>query len=126
MFLLAPPVGYLTTTFNRRLRKYVDSRQQSGAEMLDVAQETISSQRVVKAFGMEGYESARFRASAGKQMSDQLRAMRVYFFSPILLETLGIVAVALLLLDAQTSIGAGQMTLGAFVAFSLHVQTTIR
>jgi ATP-binding cassette, subfamily B, bacterial MsbA len=117
MFLLAPPVGFLTTTFNRRLRKYVDSRQQSGAEMLDVAQETISSQRVVKAFGMEGYESARFRASAGKQMSDQLRAMRVYFFSPILLETLGIVAVALLLLYAQTSIGAGQMTLGAFVAF---------
>lgn len=85
--------------------------------MLDVAQETISSQRVVKAFGMEGYESARFRASAGKQMGDQLRAMRVYFFSPILLETLGIVAVALLLLYAQTSIGAGQMTLGAFVAF---------
>ncbi|HKX28017.1 MAG TPA: ABC transporter transmembrane domain-containing protein, partial [Blastocatellia bacterium] len=117
ILLLAPPVAFLTTTFNRRLRRYLNSRQESGAEMLDVAQETISSQRVVKAFGMEEYESERFRATARKQMSDQLRAMRIYFFSPILLETVGIVAVAGLLLYAQRSIGAGLMSLGEFVAF---------
>ncbi len=117
ILLLAPPVAYLTTTFNRRLRRYIDSRQESGAEMLDVAQEAISSQRVVKAFGMEGYESERFGRAARRQMRDQLRAMRIYFLSPIVLETVGIVAVAGLLLYAQSSIGAGQMSLGQFVAF---------
>ncbi len=117
ILLLAPPIAYMTTAFNRRLRRYLNSRQESGAEMLDVAQEAISSQRVVKAFGMEDYESERFRKTARKQMRDQLRAMRIYFFSPIVLETVGIVAVACLLLYAQRSIGGGQMSLGEFVAF---------
>lgn len=117
MLLIAPPVAYLTTTFNRRLRRYVDSRQQSGAEMLDVAQEAISSQRVVKAFGMESYESQRFRTAARKQMRDQLRAMRIYFLSPIVLETIGIIAVAGLLVYAQQSISAGSMSIGDLAGF---------
>jgi subfamily B ATP-binding cassette protein MsbA len=117
ILLLAPPVAWMTTTFNRRLRAYINSRQESGAEMLDIAQEAISSQRVVKAFGMEDYESERFGAAARKQMRDQLRAMRIYFFSPIVLETVGIIAVACLLLYAQRSIGSGGMSLGEFVAF---------
>ncbi len=117
LLLLGPPVAYLTTNFNRRLRHYINSRQQSGAEMLDVAQEAISSQRVVKAFGMEDYESRRFRDSARKQMRDQLRAMRIYFLSPIVLETVGIVAVAALLIYAHRSIVAEEMSLGAFAAF---------
>lgn len=117
LLLLGPPIAWLTTTFNRKLRRYINSRQQSGAEMLDVAQEAISSQRVVKAFGMESYESTRFRKSALKQMTDQLKAMRVYFLSPIVLETLGIVALAALLVYAQDSISQGHMTLGGFAAF---------
>jgi ATP-binding cassette, subfamily B, bacterial MsbA len=117
LLLLGPPVAWLTTNFNKRLRRYIDSRQQSGAEMLDVAQEAISSQRVVKAFGMEAYESGRFRKAAVKQMKDQLKAMRVYFISPIVLETLGIVALAGLLVYAQRSISLGEMSLGGFAAF---------
>jgi ATP-binding cassette, subfamily B, bacterial MsbA len=117
ILLLAPPVAFLTTTFNRKLRRHVTSRQESGAEMLDVAQEALSSQRVVKAFGMEEYESRRFRQVARQQMRDQLRAMRIYFLSPIVLETVGIVAVALLLIYAQSSIRRGEMTLGDFVGF---------
>ncbi len=117
ILLLAPPVAYLTTTFNRKLRRYVNSRQQSNAEMLDAAQEAISSQRVVKAFGMEEYESKRFRNVARKQMGDQMRAMRIYFVSPIVLETLGVIAVAGMLIYAQRSISVGQMTLGGFAMF---------
>ncbi|MGH9802372.1 MAG: ABC transporter transmembrane domain-containing protein, partial [Blastocatellia bacterium] len=31
IILLAPPVAYMTTSFNRKLRRYVTSRQESGA-----------------------------------------------------------------------------------------------
>ncbi|HKC88042.1 MAG TPA: ABC transporter transmembrane domain-containing protein [Blastocatellia bacterium] len=117
LLLLGPPVAYLVTNFNRRLRHYINSRQQSGAEMLDVAQEAISSQRVVKAFGREDYESRRFRDAARKQMRDQLRAMRIYFLSPIALETVGVVAVAALLVYARRNISEGHMTPGDFAAF---------
>jgi ATP-binding cassette, subfamily B, bacterial MsbA len=117
ILLLAPPVAYLTMSFNRRLRGYLNSRQESGAEMLDAAQEAISSHRVVKAFGMEDYESERFTRTARKQMRDQLRAFRLYFLSPIVLETVGYIAAACLLFYAQSSISAGKMTAGEFVAF---------
>jgi ATP-binding cassette, subfamily B, bacterial MsbA len=117
MLLLGPPIAWMVTNFNRRLRHYINSRQQSGAEMLDVAQESISSQRVVKAFGMEDYESRRFGDSARKQMRDQLRAMRIYFLSPIVLETVGVVAVAVLLIYAQRSVKGGDMSFGGFAAF---------
>jgi len=117
LLLLGPPMAYLVINFNRRLRHYINSRQQSGAEMLDVAQEAISSQRVVKAFGMEDYESRRFRDVARKQMRDQMRAMRIYFLSPITLETVGIVALAALLIYAHGAILAERMTLGEFAAF---------
>jgi subfamily B ATP-binding cassette protein MsbA len=124
MLLVAPPVAYLTTNFNQRLRRYVNSRQQSGAEMLDVAQEAISSQRVVKAFGMEEYEIRRFAEAARKQMSDQLKAMRIYFLSPIVLELVGIVAVAGLLIYAQRSIDAQQMSIGDFAGFLIAMFKT--
>jgi subfamily B ATP-binding cassette protein MsbA len=117
LLLMGPPVALLVINFNKRLRHYINSRQQSGAEMLDVAQEAISSHRVVKAFGMEDYESRRFGVSARKQMRDQLRAMRIYFLSPIALETVGIVAVAALLIYAHGAISARDMTLGGFAAF---------
>ncbi len=117
MFLIAPPVAYLTTIFNKKLRHYVNSRQQSGAEMLDVAQEAISSQRVVKAFGMERYESERFAVAARKQMRDQLKAMRIYFISPIVLEMVGVLAIAALLIYVNQYIQAKQMTLGDFATF---------
>ena len=119
MLLIAPPVAFLTTNFNQKLRKYVNSRQQSGAEMLDTAQEALSSQRIVKAFGTEAYESRRFAAAARKQMRDQLRAMRIYFISPIILEMIGILAVSALLIYANQHIRSGQMTIGDFAAFIL-------
>ncbi|MBO0721302.1 MAG: ATP-binding cassette domain-containing protein, partial [Blastocatellia bacterium] len=117
ILFLAPPVAFLTMTFNRRLRRYLHSRQESGVAMLDAAQEAISSHRVVKAFGMEAYESERFDATARKQMRDQLSAFRIYFLSPIVLETIGIIALACLLFYAQGSISAGRMSPGQFVTF---------
>ncbi len=117
MLLVAPPVAFLTTKFNKKLRHYVNSRQQSGAEMLDVAQEAISSQRVVKAFGMEAYESQRFSVAARQQMRDQLKAMRIYFLSPIILEMIGIFSVAGLLIYVQSSINSKVMSIGDFAGF---------
>jgi subfamily B ATP-binding cassette protein MsbA len=50
-------------------------------------------------------------------MRDQLRAMRIYFVSPIVLELVGVIAVAALLLYVNQYIKAGQMTLGDFAGF---------
>ena len=99
----------------------------AATEMLDVAQEAISSQRVVKAFGREDYESRRFRDAARKQMRDQMRAMRIYFLSPIALETVGIVAFAALLIYARRSISGGyDHTFAAFLVTMFKAYDPIR
>ena len=46
--------------FGRRVRRYTRQAQQRIADLVSILQETISGVRVVKAFGMEGYETARF------------------------------------------------------------------
>ena len=78
LLLLGPPVALLVINFNRKLRRYINSRQQSGAEMLDVAQEAISSQRVVKAFGMEDYEKQALMSTAPTRFPRIRRATAAY------------------------------------------------
>ncbi len=46
--------------FGRRVRRYTREAQQRVADLVSILQETISGVRVVKAFGMEDYEAARF------------------------------------------------------------------
>ena len=67
---------------------------ESGAEMLDVAQEAISSQRVVKAFGMEAYESGRFARRRANRCAISCARCGFTFSRRSYLKRSGIVAVA--------------------------------
>lgn len=55
------PVCILPVTlFGRKVRRYTREAQQRVADLVSVLQEMISGVRVVKAFGMEPYETGRF------------------------------------------------------------------
>lgn len=62
VFILFPLVGWPMQLIGKRLRKLSRSSQEKMADINSLLVETISGVRVVKAFGMEGYESNRFRA----------------------------------------------------------------
>jgi subfamily B ATP-binding cassette protein MsbA len=64
--LVVPPLGLTLAGVGRKMRKRSGRAQERMADMTAVLQESIAGVRVVKAFGMEGFEQARFdRANQG-------------------------------------------------------------
>ncbi len=64
--LVGPPAGLALTAVGRKMRKRSGRTQERMAEITHVLQETITGARVVRAFGMERHEEARFdRANTG-------------------------------------------------------------
>ncbi len=64
--LVVPPLGLTLAGVGRKMRKRSGRAQERMADMTAVLQESIAGVRVVKAFGMEGFERTRFnRANQG-------------------------------------------------------------
>ena len=117
IIFVGPIVYVLTVRFGRRLRRIARSTQEGTEDVLDIAQETISGHRIVKAFGMEKFEQRRFRDALLHLARTQVRAARVVYLSSPILELLGVVIAAAFLLYAREVIAAGAMTIGTFAAY---------
>ncbi|HEY2545690.1 MAG TPA: ABC transporter ATP-binding protein [Candidatus Acidoferrum sp.] len=107
------PVGKL----GRRIRRSVASSQDRLGELSQILQETVSGNRVVKAFGMEDFEISKFRAAARRLLRETLRWVRAYAVSSPLMDLLQPIVIAMLLLYARQRIREHELTLGLFVAF---------
>jgi subfamily B ATP-binding cassette protein MsbA len=111
--LLVPLVFYPTVWFGKRLRLLSKSSQQEMAEMANVLYETLTGNRIVKAFGMERAESGRFRKVTQRVFQLNLRQKLTHSLSSPLMEVLGILVVAAFLLYARSR----GMSAGIFIAF---------
>lgn len=107
------PIGKL----GRRIRRSVQDSQTRLGELNQIVQETVSGNRVVKAFGMEEFEIQKFRAAARRLLRETMRWVRAYVASSPLMDLLQPVVISLLLLYARDKIRLQQMTLGMFFAF---------
>ena len=116
MFLL-PMVVWPVGKLGRRIRRSVANSQDRLGELSQILQETVSGNRVVKAFGMEDFEISKFRVAAQGLLRETLRWVRAYALSSPLMDLLQPVVIALLLLYARQRIRLHQLTLGLFVAF---------
>ncbi len=111
-FVLVP-----TSRIGRRIRKTTRRAQDYLAEMTQILQETIAGNRIVKAFAMEDFEMARFRAAAEKLFRSNLRYVRQQATASPLIEVFGAVTIVALLTYVRSQVMAGQMTAGQFTTF---------
>jgi len=91
------------------------------ADVQNIVQETITGNRIVKAFSMERWESMRFREAARRLFRANLRWVRASALSSPLMDFFGAIAIALLLLLGRSQINAGAFTLGTYLAFIFAV-----
>src|SRR6202023_3643156 len=82
-----------------------------------ILHETITGNRMVKAFSSENWEISRFRNAARRLFRANLRSVAAAAISSPLMDIFGMVGVALLLLFGREQIKDGRMTPGIFVAF---------
>jgi subfamily B ATP-binding cassette protein MsbA len=116
--ILVPAVAWPVRKLGRRVRRSVESGQSRLGDLNQILQETFSGNRVVKAFGMEGFEIRRFREAARRLLRDNLRAARFVVVTSPVMDVLAAVVFAAVLLYARGQIQTGAMTLGTFATFA--------
>ena len=116
-FLLTPAILLPILRLTRRLRKTATQSQQRVAILSEVLQETIRGHRIVKAFGMERFESERFRTANVSYFRTLLREARIQAISTPLMETVAGIGMAGIFVFAQHEISRGRASLGTFVSF---------
>jgi ATP-binding cassette, subfamily B, bacterial MsbA len=117
LLLFVPIIILSAVRIGRRVRTTTRSGQDQLADVQNLLHETITGNRIVKAFGMEAWEVARFRAAANRLFRANLRSVAAAAISSPLMDVFGSIALALLLLLGRGKIAHNQFTLGDFVAF---------
>ena len=115
--LLVPFVIFPSSRIGRYIRTSSRHSQDKMAEINNVLQETFSGIRIVKAFGMESFEVDKFKAATRRLLKINLRWVRANAATSPLMELLGAVTIAGLLLYARNQILHHVQTTGGFVAF---------
>ena len=111
--LIVWPIGKL----GRKIRHSVESSQTKLGELTQILQETVGGNRIVKAFGMEDFEIAKFRAASRRLLRETMRWVRAQVATSPLMDMLQPVVISLLLLYARDRIRLNVMTTGMFIAF---------
>ena len=101
----------------RNLRSSNESSMRRWKDISNILQETLSGFRVVKAFGTEAFEKARFERALERLQGVTLRMTRTTAFLPPLMEAVGGLSVVVVLWYGTWAISKGVMTPGSFTAF---------
>jgi ATP-binding cassette, subfamily B, bacterial MsbA len=121
LLLFVPIIIFSAKRIGGRVRHTTRHGQDKLADVQNILHETITGNRIVKAFGMEGWELSRFRDAAARLFRANLRSVRAAALSSPLMDIFGSVAIAMLLLLGRDAIKAGVFTAGSFLAFLVAV-----
>ncbi len=114
-------VSLVVYYFGRVIHRRFETIQAQLSEISAIAQENLSGVRVVRAYGQESFELARFRAANTEYLRRNRRLIVVqgmYFPSMGLL--MG-VAMVLVLWLGSGDVAAGRMSIGSLVAFNAYL-----
>ncbi len=112
-----PLVIYPIVNFGRRHRRLSRGSQQTTAQVSNILYETITGNRIVKAFCMEKYEVSRFAKTLDRLFAIVMRDTRIGAISRPLMEFLGGVGISLVVLYGGSQVLEGKSTPGTFFSF---------
>ncbi len=117
LLLFVPVVITSSRRIGREVRQRTRSGQDKLAEIQNILHETVTGNRIVKAFNTELWELLRFKTAAKRLFRANLHSVRVQSISSPLMDTIGSVAIALLLWVGRNEILHGRMTAEIFITF---------
>jgi len=117
LLLFVPFIIVSAGRIGRRVRHTTRRGQDKLADVQNILHETITGNRIVKAFGTELWESLRFHGASRRLFRANMHSVRAIALSSPLMDLFGAVAIALLLLLGRDRINHGVFTPGTFLAF---------
>jgi subfamily B ATP-binding cassette protein MsbA len=115
--ILLPMVVYPVRTLGKRIRRSTEKIQAGVGELSQILEETVSGNRVVKAFGMEDFEIGKFRDAARRLLRENMRWIRSVVVTSPIMDLLGAVVIVLLLMYARGQVKIGVMSAPIFLTF---------
>jgi len=116
-FTGAPLILYPLVRLGQRVRRTSRRSQEALEQLSHVSAEAFTGHRIVKAFGAEEREAAKFQQASNHFYRTSMRVTSVLSILPPLMELVGGVALVLALWYGSREIAAGRLTTGEFVAF---------
>jgi subfamily B ATP-binding cassette protein MsbA len=113
----APLAIYPLVRLGKRLRLVTRRSQERLEHMSHVAAEAFTGHRIVKAFGAEAREAAKFARAARELYRTNLKVTGILSVLPPIMEFLGGIAIAGALWYGSREIAANRLTAGEFTSF---------
>lgn len=115
--VIIPIALFFIHIFGRRNKWAVTDRQASFGDLSSLLMETISGIRIMKAFGMEKYESERFGHANNVLYNNHMRSILIASYSTPIIEVIGATAGATIVAYGGFLIINNQITAGDFASF---------
>jgi ATP-binding cassette, subfamily B, bacterial MsbA len=115
--VLLPLVVYPINKLGKKIRFSVGQSQTRLGDLSQILEETVSGNRIVKAFGMEDFEVRKFREVARRLLRESMRWVRAAVITSPLMDLLGGIVIPLLLLYARGQIQHKEISEPQFFAF---------
>ena len=116
-FILFPLAIYPVLNSSKKVRRHSSKGQLSLARLASFLQESVVGLRVVKIFGMQSYELARFEEENQSVLRAALKTTRAKLANQPLMEVLGAIGFSAVLVYGGENVIAGTRTTGNFFAF---------
>ena len=115
--VLLPLIAVVVRTTSKRLKKLNRASLGVNAELTQVIEEATRAQQVIKIFGGQAYEKARFHERAESLRNNTMRTTRMFAATVPITQVMTACAVALVVVMALVQSGNGDITVGGFVSF---------
>ena len=125
ILLLAPPLAWVMDRVGKRYRRITHRIQESGAQLLQHADQALSSHQEVKVYGAQDAEMTRYRAQADTHLRLALKVEATRSISSALVQVMGAIGLAVLLWVAAREAMAGRLSAGNFVQLMTSMMAII-
>ena len=116
-FIVFPIAILPIVKIGRKMRKVTANTQEEMGLFTTLLEQTFQGIRVVKAYGMAGYEKGRLGGIIDRLLNLNMRAERTRAISSPVMETLGGIAIFIVIIYGGNRVMDGETTSGAFFAF---------
>jgi subfamily B ATP-binding cassette protein MsbA len=120
-FVVIPVAGIPIFQFGRKIRRVRRGTQEAVADINSFLHETLTGNKIVKAFGMEAHEKKRFAKKSRKIFKLEMSETKVKVLSSPLMEFLGGLGIAFIIWYGGHQVIRGTYTFGTFMSFLLAV-----
>ena len=116
-FFVFPIAVVPIARLGQRIRRVTANTQEEMGQFTTLLGQTFQGIRMVKAYGMEGYEKGRIAAIVERVFGLSFRSARIRALASPIMETLGGVAIAIVIVYGGHQVIEGRTDPGSFISF---------